>query len=940
MSQTQNENLNNIIDLSTASQETGYHQNYLGLLCRQGILKAFKAGRNWLITRRDLNEFLQTHINGISEVADESGNKIPVHVSNQSLSGTDQHDFDDTTISELPNADAENISSQNSQNIISLSEASKVTGYHQDYLAFLCRTGKLQGSKIGRNWVTTKSALDEFIKNYKNGISEVADETGNKIPVHVTGAIPNNKILADDSNVANVISFSAIPNHQEQVLPATLLGPISAEPSMPVAQQLPTPTVENNFPNQNEGLQNLKSDVLQGLAAKVADLRFSLSEMEQQVEKQKSNNVPVAAVIPAAAISAVAAVKENIFGGDFKNKFAPAVEIEDARLKTNDNADSLSVKPTNLFAAANVKKLFDSFKTQPQISKKVLALCSLIAAVGFAASVGWWWMMGTNAGDVAGQDMKIVYSGNRGGNGSGNQLASGAATSPNHSSGTQGIVVQKNITQNITQLLGQNSDQLYSLIDNRLNQYLAEGKFKGEPGVQGTPGQNGSNGPGGQSFAPITYLQPNPATGFSGGSIISATDFSAQSANIASLQGGTLTMSGASTFNGSAVFNSSVALNGTTTIANLTTTNINPGFTPGSVAFQGPSGLTQDNSNLFYDQTNKRLGIGTSTPSSNLTIVANASSSPLTISSSTGATMFAINSYGNVGIATAPSLGNLSIKQISNGDTLLYAQRATDLAPSGDFINYTNAGGTSLFRVDNGGNVTSSGIINNGAVTITSTTTPQLKVQYDGSNQWSASTSPTGATTFAFSGSAPSSIFIPQLNSVNTFSFQNASSSPVLSIDTQNRRVGINTSTPLITLAVVGQDTTDVFDVASSSGASFLRVTSAGNIGIGTTTPGAALSVVGSALISGNETLLGQLSVSATSTLATTTIAQLTVSGTSSLATTTLSMLTVNSSELLNGPLTVNGISTLATTTLAQLTISGNELTSGNATTTMTSTLA
>ena len=50
------------------------------------------------------------------------------------------------------------------EDLISLHEASKLTGYHQDYLGSLCRSGKLQGLKIGRNWVVSKQTLDEFLK--------------------------------------------------------------------------------------------------------------------------------------------------------------------------------------------------------------------------------------------------------------------------------------------------------------------------------------------------------------------------------------------------------------------------------------------------------------------------------------------------------------------------------------------------------------------------------------------------------------------------------------------------------------------------------------------------------------------------------------------------------------------------------------------------------
>lgn len=81
--------------------------------------------------------------------------------------------------------DEKAILSNGSGEFISLSEASKISDYHPDYLSFLCRSGKLKGFKLGRNWVTTKANLDEFIRNYKNGVSEVVDESGQKIPVHI-----------------------------------------------------------------------------------------------------------------------------------------------------------------------------------------------------------------------------------------------------------------------------------------------------------------------------------------------------------------------------------------------------------------------------------------------------------------------------------------------------------------------------------------------------------------------------------------------------------------------------------------------------------------------------------------------------------------------------------------------------------------------------------
>jgi hypothetical protein len=45
-------------------------------------------------------------------------------------------------------------------------------------------------------------------------------------------------------------------------------------------------------------------------------------------------------------------------------------------------------------------------------------------------------------------------------------------------------------------------------------------------------------------------------------------------------------------------------------------------FTAGSIPFLGAGALEEDNANLFYDQTNVRLGIGTSTPTASLDLPA------------------------------------------------------------------------------------------------------------------------------------------------------------------------------------------------------------------------------------------------------------------------------------------------------------------------------
>ena len=50
---------------------------------------------------------------------------------------------------------------------ISLADASKLCRYSQEYLSLLARKGKLETIRLGRNWVTTKKALEEYITNNK-----------------------------------------------------------------------------------------------------------------------------------------------------------------------------------------------------------------------------------------------------------------------------------------------------------------------------------------------------------------------------------------------------------------------------------------------------------------------------------------------------------------------------------------------------------------------------------------------------------------------------------------------------------------------------------------------------------------------------------------------------------------------------------------------------
>ncbi|MCK4891891.1 MAG: helix-turn-helix domain-containing protein, partial [Candidatus Pacebacteria bacterium] len=66
-------------------------------------------------------------------------------------------------------------------NYISLHEAAKLTNYSQDYISLLCRQKKLKGTKIGRNWVTTKEWIEDYVNRTKGNGQNV-------VPVKIKSA--------------------------------------------------------------------------------------------------------------------------------------------------------------------------------------------------------------------------------------------------------------------------------------------------------------------------------------------------------------------------------------------------------------------------------------------------------------------------------------------------------------------------------------------------------------------------------------------------------------------------------------------------------------------------------------------------------------------------------------------------------------------------------
>ena len=49
------------------------------------------------------------------------------------------------------------------QNVIGVQEAVKYSGFSQRHLRLLLEQGKIQGKKIGRDWITTREEIDKYL---------------------------------------------------------------------------------------------------------------------------------------------------------------------------------------------------------------------------------------------------------------------------------------------------------------------------------------------------------------------------------------------------------------------------------------------------------------------------------------------------------------------------------------------------------------------------------------------------------------------------------------------------------------------------------------------------------------------------------------------------------------------------------------------------------
>jgi hypothetical protein len=278
-------------------------------------------------------------------------------------------------------------------------------------------------------------------------------------------------------------------------------------------------------------------------------------------------------------------------------------------------------------------------------------------------------------------------------------------------------------------------------------------------GPAGPQGPQGLQGPAGPSVPSGAYYIPNYTTPNFSGAV--TTDYLSVNGNaniVGALSAQSLSVQNNLTVSG-------------TIFGNVAGT-INPQFITGSVLFQGTSGLAEDNSNFYWDDTNNWLGIGTTTPRVALDVIGQ-------IQSTNAKFVVDSNYIGPAFYSTNPLV-------IRNPNT-------TDGSMTAIQLGTTDVGGVER----QGAKITAIFTSHN-------------------SNAVSAD--------LAFSSVSAGTLFEGlRLNSAGN--------------------VGIGTTTPAYTLDVQGKAGVNPFNITSSTGANLVTVLQNGYVGIGTSTPNSILNI-------------------------------------------------------------------------------------------------
>ena len=139
-----------------AAELSQYAQDYIGQLARSGQIEATRVGGLWYVLMDSLNSY---------QASPEVG-KTLIHKERSPSS-----------------EDSNVLVSFDGKDYISASRASKLTGYNQDYIGQLARTGKVLARQVGNRWYIDREGI-QVHKREKDALLAAVQASSVGVPSH------------------------------------------------------------------------------------------------------------------------------------------------------------------------------------------------------------------------------------------------------------------------------------------------------------------------------------------------------------------------------------------------------------------------------------------------------------------------------------------------------------------------------------------------------------------------------------------------------------------------------------------------------------------------------------------------------------------------------------------------------------------------------------
>ncbi|MDP3093705.1 MAG: hypothetical protein Q8N16_02980 [bacterium] len=175
---------------------------------------------------------------------------------------------------------------------ISLQEATKYCHYSQEYLSLRARRGKIKAIKVGRNWVTTKDWVQEYVRQTQSYSEYVQGINAGEISVQ-----PKEQKLAElklPSQFPSVLAKSAFILGLVSVF--IIIGGIAAskvdfkeafsETLANVSQNLSAPALKNSAKNVGADIGEYGNWLEDGVFGPVRKIAFAYSRANDYVEEK------------------------------------------------------------------------------------------------------------------------------------------------------------------------------------------------------------------------------------------------------------------------------------------------------------------------------------------------------------------------------------------------------------------------------------------------------------------------------------------------------------------------------------------------------------------------------------------------------------------------------------------------------------------------------